>query len=151
MTMTKEYTCEYCGCILTEEEICDFNGHITCDYCETHLYICDYCGETVDDRDLEPYETEDGDIICEDCADIYYTRCGECRTYVRNSDICDAMDMYGYETQICRHCADEYYVVCAHCCRMVHIDNATYDDYEGEYYCEDCLEDNEVMSYHESD
>lgn len=61
MTMTKEYTCEYCGCVLTEEEICDFNGHITCEDCGEHLFICDCCGETVDDRDFSPYETEDGD------------------------------------------------------------------------------------------
>lgn len=146
MTMTKEYTCEYCGCVLTEEEICDFNGHIACEDCESHLYICGCCGKTVDDRDVEPYGMEDGDIICEDCADYYYTRCGECGTYVRNGDVYNATNIYGHEVQICRHCAGEYYVVCADCGSMVHIDNATYDEYEEEYYCNDCWSEDGVIN-----
>lgn len=144
--MTKEYTCEYCGCILTEEEICDFNGHIACEDCEIHLYTCNCCGETVDDRDVELYETEDGDIICEDCADDYYNRCGECGTYVRNGDIHDAINIYGREVHICQRCANENYVVCADCGSMVHIDNATYDEYEEEYYCNNCWNVNDLVN-----
>ena len=145
MTMTKEYTCEYCGCTLTEEETYDFNGHIACEDCEDHLFVCDCCGEVKDLRDYFVHNEEEDEIICEYCAVNYYTRCDECGTYVRNGDTYDATDMYGHDVQVCRHCAEEYYVVCANCGDMVHIDNATYDNYDGEYYCDDCWDDNDVI------
>ena len=73
MTMTKEYTCEYCGCVLTEEEVCDFNGHIACEDCEDHLFVCDCCGEVKDLRDYFVCDEENDETLCVDCVDSYFT------------------------------------------------------------------------------
>lgn len=143
--MTKEYTCEYCGCTLTEEEICDFNGNIVCEDCESHLYICGCCGEVHDDRNHCLYDAENDEVICEDCADYYY-RCDECGTYVSDGDTYGAVNIYGDEVYICQRCANENYVFCADCGRMVHIDNATYEEYEEEYYCNDCWNSNNLVN-----
>lgn len=137
-TTTNEYTCEYCGCVLTEDEVLETSGHIHCEECGEHLFICDCCGEVTDDRTYCAYDTEDGSVICEECAYNYYTQCHDCGTYVRNGDIIDAVGRYGNEVQICEYCSQNDYYECTECGRIIHCNIAYYDEYDEEYYCEDC-------------
>ena len=77
--------CHFCGCELTTETICEFDGVQMCRDC---LYdrttVCDCCGDRIWNED----DYGDENIcLCESCRDENYTRCNNCDTLISNDDV----------------------------------------------------------------
>lgn len=96
------------------------------------IYCCE-CGEVL--RGTK-YHVGNGDYICEDCRDNYYSCCDDCDELVPDIDIVAVNDNHRF---VCRHCA-RYYYTCSHCHGLFSPGCITVDTYYITL-CEDCYED----------
>ena len=80
------------------------------------------------------YELPDGDYVCEDCYNEYYTTCKCCE------EVCDIDDCYitADGDYVCEDCYNEYYFTCDHCGEIYHRDYAN-EVCNFETVCDDCL------------
>ena len=74
---------------------------------------CLYCGETI---------KHGSSVFCED--------------YVYE-DEAEYVDGYGY---VCKCCLENYFIICENCGKIIHIDDAYYNEETGMSYCEDCYD-----------
>lgn len=125
---TEEYSCEQCGCRLSEDEVCWVNS---CAYCSDCAYYCDCCGNYVENIT----RIEDDVYVCDSCIEKYYVFCEDCNTY-HHRDNSTYID--GEEKYVCNKCLDNYFV-CEQCGMSFSFDDANLHD--DEYYCNSCFED----------
>jgi hypothetical protein len=134
---------------------------------KNEVIYCYECGRELQEQDTV-YYTRDGEHICEDCRDDYYTCCEDCDELVPTEDIiavdndsryvcedcaseystCDhcggLFSVYGIAVStdyitLCDSCYNNYYFTCAGCDEVFHIDNG---ECIGDYmYCESCAQD----------
>lgn len=126
----------------------------------TKTMICADCGAVID---CEGYINADGDAICENCAENYYS-CDYCDEITHRDDlvpidggreyVCESCaDLYCYQCDdcgeyvsrfnlwsernliICCRCADNY-CVCEDCGDVIHCDDIHTVD--GDIYCDNC-------------
>jgi hypothetical protein len=101
--------------------------------------FCADCGTMID---CEEYTNTDGDAICEDCADFYYS-CDYCDEVTLRHDL---MPIDGGRGYVCEDCANSHYYRCDDCGEYVSRRNLWTDrnlticyDCCGDYYtCYDC-------------
>ena len=130
---------------------------------------CDCCGLTITG---EAYELENGDIVCESCAEEETFVCEECgRRYynwdehwVEDECICD--DCFSYNTftcedcgrvffnrndygdnstHLCETCRDNNWFECDGCGELHNIDYRNY--YNDCFYCDDCYDNASTPQY----
>ena len=95
----KEY-CEFCGKELTQRT--EFDGKLICDEClSIETAICERCGKRVWNNNTY---SDDYTVLCSDCYNAHYTRCGSCG-YIIHLD--DANYLRGCDTPYCDDCYDE--------------------------------------------
>jgi len=125
--------------------------------------ICSKCGEIINNDD---YETIDGDYVCRDCVEGYYTKCEDCGAWIENDEaywiedeqkyVCDdCIDNYSrcedcgnyyYNTRyvenvgnICDSCFDRgNYGYCDDCDNYFSMDDLYYSEHNDCYYCSNC-------------
>lgn len=136
-------TCPLCGQIIPEDEAVDYDGYLICDDCEPYAYICEFCGELCDDRTSVAYETDDYEVVCENCIYNHYEQCDDCGSYVRNGTL-EYID--GEERYVCDSCAENY-EECEGCGQLFHTDHLFYCDVDGYSYCNDCAEHNRAETH----
>lgn len=123
--------CHCCGEEIEEQNAIEFDGVYFCSNgcLNRETTICDHCGNREWDEDTVDCE---GDTICETCADNHTTFCDCCeeRIYTDNS-ISDG------HTTLCEDCYDDHYRTCVHCDRIVHEEDAYFDD-DDDPCCEEC-------------
>lgn len=108
-----------------------------------NVTTCWQCGQVID-LDNDDYEVINGEHVCRDCVDKYYTVCDVCGELVL------AEDTYFVEDTcecVCDNCLDDgsVYTRCERCGNIVQTDNLTdvtvnrYGDIES--WCISCIED----------
>ena len=135
-----KHFCDLCGC--ETDGVFRIDGKDVCPHCMDNPYrvnTCDDCGAIHLARNME--EDEDGNLICEECAENY-DHCWECGRLVPQG--------YGYymdslDRFVCESCCDEYYRFCDECGRWVHRDDWDYDH----DCCYSCTPEDVVKGYHE--
>lgn len=92
---------------------------------------CDACGQTFSQTDLIEF---DGQLLCPGCLEERTLICAHCGTRIwRDENAGDAA------TPLCQHCYDAHYVTCTRCGRVIHDDDAYYqDDDSDEAMCYGC-------------
>lgn len=144
----EEVVCSHCGCVLVEgvdEIFTNPNGEPMCEECfETNCFTCEDCGDIcwkeegcqVYDGNDEPFK-----MICEICKfNEGYAECERCGHLVQEDDYISD----GYTT-ICRTCERRYdYHACYECGNINTEDEMQY--YNGEWYCTDCVPDEDSSS-----
>lgn len=65
-------------------------------------YYCDKCGEEFAEDDLTEIK---GDMICEDCKDLYFIECELCGDHTEEDDIVETSD----GKRVCQSCYDDNY------------------------------------------
>lgn len=140
--------CHDCGeWIRKEDAIETVYGYVICESC----YECDYA--TCEDCGSVCYSdafvrvnpnTRMESWVCEDCADSNYYHCDHCGNYYDSRFIWADSNM-----TICEFCRDDY-VICEDCGDVVELDDATYNEDDGVYYCEDCADQHVglIRGYH---
>lgn len=141
------------------------------------LRECSECGGYYDDAHAVAIREEYGVLsICKDCAGDMdgYTRCEECGCYcdedatheIDGENVCEHClhnrtahceqcgelhliskmngTRYAY---VCEHCFNDEYVICDSCGYAVHTDDARYSERSGEWYCDDCRDDDDASEY----
>lgn len=139
----KPLFCDYCGREINTADYININGKTLCDDCRSeHVYECTACGELcLDDDDGLNFVHDEP--ICNYCMDMRYEVCVECGEIERRTDMWNTENGY-----VCDYCRDEYYRYCINCDRLEHIDNMIWDEYEEEYYCENCYEERRNRPIH---
>lgn len=128
-----EYTCDDCGCGLSEDETRSFNGEGTyCESCYDNTYFyCDHCNR---DRPSEDAMTVEGNMVCDLCTDSDASKCYDCEDYYWYDNITTV----GHHS-ICHHCISDY-PICELCNEYVEQDDIT-ETADRKAICDDCLED----------
>lgn len=92
---------------------------------------CDSCGNAYPTEQLIEF---DGQLLCPDCLSRATLICAHCGTRIwRDENAGDAA------TPLCQHCYDAHYVTCTRCGRVIHDDDAYYqDDDSDEAMCYGC-------------
>ena len=84
--MNVKPTCSNCGAILSEEEICEFDGAVMCSAClESATKVCDNCGTRIWRDEVEG---DDVYTLCRRCYDDCFTNCERCGRLISNSNAC---------------------------------------------------------------
>lgn len=104
---------------------------------------CWQCGQVID-LDNDDYEVINGEHVCRDCVDEYYTVCDVCGELVLTEDTYYVEDTCEC---VCDSCLDDgrVYTRCEHCGEIVQTDSLTdvvasrYTDHES--WCNRCVED----------
>ena len=147
--------CDYCGdkfYYIADEKNADKNeikiyyefedvenyGTI-CQQCiEDHFYSCEQCGALIEENDY---------IWCEDTQTTYCESCAEEYTFI--CDNCgelhsvDNMLTTGENEEICQHCYENGdFGYCDNCGEIYSYEHLHCNDMDGEYYCDDCYEEN---------
>ena len=101
---------------------------------EEEVFECADCGTSIPNSE-QNHENDDGERVCEECAENYVAcqGCGE--TVSRDSEL---RDESGYP--ICESCA-EHYFTCAHCARILHSDQGFWIPGIDVLVCNSCLDD----------
>ncbi len=123
------FTCEQCGCSLSEDE-CFSNGggDNYCGHCYSEIYaMCENCNEDYLGECMTTIHYED---YCDNCRDELFTYCECCDEYALNDN------MTGVETgdYVCLSCLENYYTECRECNQFVKTEDI--DDNTGN--CSDC-------------
>jgi hypothetical protein len=147
--------CAQCGKIhfIGGEGTMEFiDGHFYCEDCVSEVsFICERCGE----RHLLAYASVvDGMLWCEDCVQQHSEICTYCEERHALSDMTYVDSEDGY---VCSECLTWHFETCSSCGRAFRTDDM-YDDEDGQYYCDDCMDrrtvpysDNaRVRSYHDA-
>lgn len=138
--------CNDCGCVIDterDEYIVDAYGNYVCADCRDGYEYCYECEDYYPISDL--LETDEGYLVCEDCANRWYEECVDCGRLCREGDMY-YVDGHG---DVCESCRDEYYY-CEECGRLVHWRD--WNDHRD--MCNDCAEyygDGIILDYHEWD
>lgn len=99
--------------------------------CNNHKYICEYCGNGIDEDEVcwigdHPY--------CNDC--VTYCEC--CGEYELNDE---ATWIESEDRYVCRDCLDRYYLYCDDCGEYYDRDRMNYLENLDKCVCNDCFED----------
>ena len=111
-----------------------------------HEHVCSVCGGKFSEDDMQEF---DGQLICSDCLEDHTCTCACCGERILNED--DAGDGY---IHLCPNCRDHRYTTCEICGRLIHYDDAYYDEEEEDDgpYCYDCYDErrnrNEIKNYY---
>lgn len=154
ITIGHDPICVSCGNYHGEEESIDCcnNGKYICEccgnrideddvrwvgdypYCDDCASYCDECGEyEINDR-IQYVESTDR-YVCDYCLEHNYTRCEECGEYVPYDD---TYHVESEDIDVCRWCKENEFETCYECGELVR--NADVEMYDSEWYCPDCLE-----------
>ena len=142
--------CEECGEWTREDEgSSTYDNTFICGDCRDEYYSYCSCCDSLHHMDSLTYVELDGELVCENCIDegIHYFVCYDC------GEVHSARENYiVYRGEmICECCADDNYRECWGCGEVYHVDDMTYDEYENEWYCDECARDNGhglIDSYH---
>ena len=117
------------GCLKPNNEYC------LCKGCRHELRPCDDCGTPTEEENLT---FVDGEIICSDCLNAYYTRCKHCNDWTLNEGIIHVEGRGDF----CRFCADHLFTLkyCDECIDAFIKDDLYYYPAQDEWYCKNCGE-----------
>lgn len=105
------------------------------------MTVCEFCGaELLSDDEMFEF---DGHIMCEDCYDSNTRTCECCGDRIWNDDDCGDDHI-----TLCSHCRNEHYVSCEDCGRLVHDDDAYYNDDDDYPYCYACYNNSDGKCIH---
>lgn len=113
----------------------DETKHLLCSAC-ADSYVCEECGERVDEDDA--YEAPDncGAYYCRDCYSQIYATCDCC-----NEDCPrDEMQTDAYRNILCSSCVDNYRYSCENCDELYMEEDIVIASDTGCAYCRDCAE-----------
>jgi hypothetical protein len=138
------YTCENCGCRISEDEVyySDYDG---CAYCEDCYYDthsrCEECYEIYHNDQMT--EVEGGGLVCDFCLSNYYVQCEQCGEYIYidNSIYIESEDAY-----YCDYCHDKFFKKCENCGESYHVNDLIKVEISTgifSYYCENCIDNDE--------
>lgn len=102
---------------------------------------CTFCGDNISP---EQAITLGRAHMCHHCADERTRVCSWCGTRIWNDD-----NMGNDSIPLCDNCYDAHYTRCERCNRLIHFDNACYEDGDDVPYCEDCYNDIVYKVIHE--
>jgi len=126
--------CSHCGDEFNIDDLVEIDGELYCDECKCENFCyCEHCDTWVDNSDILNINDE---FVCQTCADNHFYKCDECGDFIHGDDV-----IYTAEGHVCNTCCDDYYRYCAGCGEYHHEDYSYYNDYRGEYYCENCYND----------
>ena len=104
--------------------------------------VCNECGRNLGGISVFDFE---GNIYCEDCFERLTVVCDCCGDRIwRDSAEGDSI------TVLCSHCYEYSYTHCENCDRLIHIEDALYEDDSDYPYCRECYErirNNAIKSY----
>lgn len=95
---------------------------------------CSICGEVYTEDKLVEL---DGKRICPECLASETRICSHCGERIWSVDNQGTLSM-----PLCQECYDEHYTSCSECGRIIHRDDAHYEDCGDEPICYRCYEDN---------
>lgn len=96
-----------------------------------------YCADCDIMIEAEEYYNAEGDAICEQCAEDYYT-CENCGDITIKDNIISINHGSEY---VCEYCADTHYYRCDDCGNYYTGDNCHYYDSIDRWVCDSCLDD----------
>ena len=96
-----------------------------------HFVRCDDCGSVVPADSALEYN---GEYFCEDCT----TTCFSCGEIIPNRY---ARDVYDSSALYCEYCWEEETYVCNDCHEHFRYADSVSEGNDGEYYCENCIDD----------
>lgn len=133
--------CDECGEWMSADDLLETaDGTHICQNCyDNYYFTCDDCGKIyhVDFEVLVNRRTLDEGVVCETCADRFYNHCDDCGEYF--DDDHGHTDRNG--TAVCDNCWDTGdWEVCADCGALMRRLDGHYNDWDCEYYCDDCCE-----------
>ena len=143
----REYgQCDDCGKWFPRDELTKTgNWAHVCESClDDSYFYCEDCGTYYPEDaavEVNP-DTRDSHFVCEVCADRYYRLCDDCGHFFDDNHI-SRSDAYH---DICTNC-DEDWCSCSECGEVMRVEDAYYDDDEGEYYCSDCAPSSHLYDY----
>jgi uncharacterized protein (UPF0212 family) len=133
------------------------------------FWMCNDCGDFMDDDEDGERHIYEGNCICQTCFDDDYTTCYMCDSILHMDDahsvddgcVCDrcfddnysrCMDCSEWfenrvmvsddgDNSLCRNCYDRNWTRCNDCGNFIHCDDIYCDDNDG-CYCESCWENN---------
>ncbi|MGN1097542.1 MAG: zinc-binding protein, partial [Clostridia bacterium] len=94
--------------------------------------ICAFCNEELTEESARSFN---GTVMCEDCLDEQTVICDCCgaRIWSENSE-------GNGDITLCGRCYDYNYTHCEQCGRLIHNDEACYEDDDDTPYCQDCYD-----------
>lgn len=138
--------CVNCGEVIAKEDGIIVDGDTLCADCYENLLgeeieICDICGcAHFSDNDRMIYIQEEGQLICDECAERHYFQCSNCGKWTK--EILTMTD----GDYICNECFEtgDYYI-CDDCGNVVdpHTDGVIIR--RDSVYCEDCASEEEYI------
>ena len=82
--MTEQNVCQFCGAVLKDADICEFDGKILCEHCLTErTTLCDCC---LDRIWLDEAEGNHRLTLCRYCYENNYINCARCGDLIHNDD-----------------------------------------------------------------
>ncbi len=93
---------------------------------------CAFCGEVLNE---DTAYTFDGKTMCKNCYEENTVTCDNCEKRMWRVD---AEGDSNYT--LCSNCYDYSYTTCENCGRLIHNDDALYEDNEDYPYCRDCFD-----------
>ena len=104
-----------------------------------HIYCCE-CERELDIDEVHYF----GDhAYCGRCLDRVTTLCYDCRTRIYRDEAVGGDDM----RPLCQSCYDQDYTNCDACGRLIHQENAYYDDDACRTLCNRCDREGPIFSY----
>ena len=104
-----------------------------------HIYCCE-CERELDIDEVHYF----GDhAYCGRCLDRVTTLCYDCRTRIYRDEAVGGDDM----RPLCQSCYDQDYTNCDACGRLIHQENAYYDDDACRTLCNRCVREGPIFSY----
>ena len=100
---------------------------------------CFFCGEVYREENLTEL---DGKKICPVCLSSETIICSHCGERIWSVDNQGTLSM-----PLCQECYDEHYTSCVECGRIIHREDARYEDCGDEPLCYRCYEENRSHDY----
>ena len=105
-------------------------------------FICSECGAVLTEENVHTF---DGHTMCEDCFNRCTTVCDNCQTRIWR-DNAEGDSNY----VLCSRCYEHCYTTCEDCGRLIHNEDAFYEDGEDYPFCRECFEklnDSAIKNY----
>lgn len=130
--------CKCCGGYCAGEDIRFLGkGGAMCIWCASERYvICSHCRDYVKEKAAVEFH---GQLMCRDCRDAYFSRCGCCQARFETTELFDATDKSGNAVKVCLNCLHEKFHRCAGCGSWVSR-QADHCESGGKIFCRDCCE-----------
>jgi len=106
---------------------------------KTKSVVCSFCGEVYREENLTEL---DGKKICSHCLASETVICSHCGERIWSVDNQGTLSM-----PLCSNCYDEHYTSCSECGRIIHREDARYEDCSDEPLCYRCYEDSRGHDY----